>query len=364
MYTISACIFSRGDSVALAKTLTSCNKQIDEFIVAVPDKNKAIEEIAQKNSAVIVPYQPQDSICLRLTQTFAQASGDYLFWIDAGDILTPLDLSKLSALKLALHEDISAVRIRHAFPAVAEGTFSYYRYETRMISKKSVFSFEDDRYPILNTPGDPVTFDMALTHPQSILQDNAENLPYYQKRLASNTPLSPHEQLFYARALRDSGNLEETLKEYEALIERDAPKNIRLSACLELSVCQSDIEERLGTLYRSFQFSSPEADICCAIGHCLQKLNAQEEAIFWYELALSQKMPISERDIYYEDWNYIPSLELCCCYHAIGNKEKAKEYNHLAAEYKPHDETVQSNAIFFRENEPPKKTRNDKKIKY
>ena len=72
------------------------------------------------------------------------------------------------------------------------------------------------------------------------------------------------------------------------------------------------------------------------------------QAIFWYELALTRKINESSGGFILLDcYNFIPYIQLCLCYFRIGDIKKSKEYNDKAASIKPNDPAVIYNNEYF-----------------
>jgi len=100
----------------------------------------------------------------------------------------------------------------------------------------------------------------------------------------------------------------------------------KISACKDLAFCyfaQNKNLEGLLSLFRSFQFDEPRAEICCDIGYYFLEKQEYTKAIFWYELALTRTFDEKSSAFQIIDcYNYIPYLQLCVCYDKIGNYQK------------------------------------------
>ncbi|MFT9056074.1 MAG: glycosyltransferase family A protein [Ethanoligenens sp.] len=350
MDTFSACIYVRDGGLPLKETLESISGHTNETIVMIPADNPLAEKTAKAFPAHILSYEDTESPSTVLQHAFSKSTCDYFLWLDEGDIFTPSDLVKLRTLQHVLEPDIDAVRMKHAFTVDGPNTVAHYKYEIRLLARHASFSITDNANPELLTDGKTATYELTITHRQNTPVNYASGLSYYQDKLQKSGDLSPRDRLFYARALRDSGNAQEAISQFRTLIKSEAIHDLRIAASLELSACLPNEEDQMDTLLHTFLLGPPQADICCAIGAYLQKSNAIHEAIFWYELALSQKLPRSHRTIYSDYWGYIPALELCRCYYTLGSTSKAVHYNAIAGEYRPGDAAVQYNTAFFAEH--------------
>jgi tetratricopeptide (TPR) repeat protein len=124
-----------------------------------------------------------------------------------------------------------------------------------------------------------------------------------------------------------------------------------ISACLDLSDCYTAIgkkQESLAALFRSFRYDKPRAEVCCQIGRCFFDEGNYHIASFWYELAAFGNLPRPTGGFIQPDcYNYIPYMQLCVCYHRMGNVERAMELNTMAGIIKPGDASYMYNKAFF-----------------
>lgn len=348
MPVFSACILAQGGGIPLEETLRSCLGQFEEITVSVPAGQPAARELASRYTSRVWDYDPAAGPRAALENAFAEATGDYLLWLREGDAFAPPELSKLRALRHALHGETGGVRMKDDRVAGGPETAPYYRYELRIAAKSAPYAWADDANPVLLLESGVATFGIAVTHRQDAPEHYAAGLAYYQGLLARNGALSPREQLYYARAQRDSGSAPEAVEAYEHLLyAQNAPDELRAAACLELAACQTDDELRLDTLLYSLRFQAPQADVCCGIGAYLLQKERYAEAAHWYEQALAQKPPVSDRPVYTDYYGYVPALQLCRCWYALGQPLKAERYNRIAGEYKPGDPSVHGNEQFF-----------------
>ena len=128
--------------------------------------------------------------------------------------------------------------------------------------------------------------------------------------------------------------------------------NIR--ACIDLANLYESIGSKdkiLSTLFRSFEFDEPRAEVCCSIGNYFLDAGLYNLAIYWYEVALTRSSKDKEYGfINYECYGYLPAIQLCVCYFKLGNREKSIYYNDLASKFKPNDTFVKYNKNYFSQN--------------
>lgn len=111
-----------------------------------------------------------------------------------------------------------------------------------------------------------------------------------------------------------------------------------VEACKILSYCYEGLEDDMGAfgaLTASFFFTPPRAEICCELGRLFMKRNRYPNAVFWYELALSCKPSDQTGAFMNQDcYGYLPCIQLCVCYDALGDHAAAEAYNRRAGGYK------------------------------
>lgn len=79
----------------------------------------------------------------------------------------------------------------------------------------------------------------------------------------------------------------------------------------------------LSILFKSFEYDNPRSQTCCFIGNYFLRNNKFEQAIYWYNLALTIRPNLQSGGFFEPDYhNFIPYIQLCVCYFKIGNIQK------------------------------------------
>ena len=170
--------------------------------------------------------------------------------------------------------------------------------------------------------------------------------------LSQGKTLCPRDVFYYARELMYNGRFDDAIEKFNQFLNSpDGWIENKISACKDLSQCffkQNKNIEGLNALFKSFQFDKPRAEICCDIGNYFFDLEEYKNAIFWYELCLTQNLDFISKGFQLIDcYDYIPCIQLCVCYYRIGDKQKSYEYNEKAGLIKPYDESYLYNKNFF-----------------
>lgn len=125
----------------------------------------------------------------------------------------------------------------------------------------------------------------------------------------------------------------------------------QIEACRLLSQCMTALGrdgDALPALLRSLTLDTPRAEVCCDMGGWFLARKQWRQAAFWYELALTRKRDDTSGAFVSPDcYGYLPAVQLCVCWYHLGDGEKAKAFNELAASFRPEDPFVLQNRTFF-----------------
>jgi GT2 family glycosyltransferase/Flp pilus assembly protein TadD/2-polyprenyl-3-methyl-5-hydroxy-6-metoxy-1,4-benzoquinol methylase len=87
--TISLCMIARDEEAHIADCLTSVRPYVDEMIVVDTGSSDRTPEIAGSLGATVIRAQWQESFSAARNASLQHATGDWIFWMDADDVLPP-----------------------------------------------------------------------------------------------------------------------------------------------------------------------------------------------------------------------------------------------------------------------------------
>ncbi len=356
MISISLCMIVKNEEETLARCLESVGEAVDEIIIADTGSTDATKEIASKYTDKIYDFKWIDDFSAARNFAFSKATKDYIFWLDADDILKPEDKAKLLKLKQNLDGDIDVVMMKYntAFDEKGRPTFSFFR---ERLSRRSLgFKWHEPVHEYLAYYGKSINSDIAVTHAKDHSKPKSgenRNLRIYEAVISSGKALSPRGMYYYARELKDNGRFAEAAAMFEKFLESRAGwVEDNITACGELSRCYTVLKQgdkALAALFKSFSYDLPRAELCCDIGYYFKNRGDFQKAAFWFELVLGLQKPENSLGFIRPDcWGYIPSLECAVCHDALGNLRLAESYNEMAAAFKPDSKAVAFNRDYFR----------------
>jgi len=108
---VSLTMIVRNEERNLPHCLESVSGLFDEIIVVDTGSTDRTKEISSAFGACIVEFAWKDDFAAARNVSLANATGDYVFWLDADDVIDPPELTKLEALFARLRTDPKAAYV-------------------------------------------------------------------------------------------------------------------------------------------------------------------------------------------------------------------------------------------------------------
>lgn len=127
MASISLCMIVRDEEAVLGRCLESVAPAVDEIIVVDTGSMDGTKAVAAAYTDRIFDFAWVDDFAAARNASFAKATGDYILWLDADDVLLPEDLDALLCLKNRLDQspaDVVMIRYNTGFDSHGNPTFS------------------------------------------------------------------------------------------------------------------------------------------------------------------------------------------------------------------------------------------------
>ena len=352
MCTISLCMIVKDEEAVLGRCLESAADLVDEIIIVDTGSADGTKDIARRFTDKIFDFSWVDDFAAARNFSFDKAGGDYCMWLDADDVIEAPDRVRFRAMREALLPEADVVMLPYhtAFDPQGQPTFTYYR--ERVVRNDPRFRWAGAVHEAITPAGQVRWSDAAVSHKKEGSGDPDRNLRIYEAQLAAGKTLDPRGQFYYARELWYHGRFADAAAELTAFL--DSGKGWlenEIDACRLLSKCMAALgrgEDALAPLLRSLALDTPRAEVCCDIGGWFLARARWRQAAFWYELALTRKRDDTSGAFVSPDcYGYLPAIQLCVCWYHLGDVEKAKAFNELAASFRPEDPSVLHNRTFF-----------------
>lgn len=350
MVSISLCMIVKNEEAVLARCLNSIKDVVDEIIIVDTGSDDKTKEIASEFTEHVYDFEWINDFSAARNFAFSKATKEMQMWLDADDVIAPDEAAALLKLKDNIAPEVDIVACKYHTHFDEHGIPILTSTRERLFRRKKNFLWHDVIHEYIPLTGNILYSDIAISHKKEASSGN-RNLAIYQANLETGTPFSPRETYYYARELMDHGRDEESATYFEQfLADQLGWYEDNIATCFNLS----KIYERLGqkekifpVLVQSFDFDTPRAEICCQLGYYFKTKQQFKQAIYWFGLALTLKKE-SIGFVLNDYWDFIPAVELCACYFAVGDKEKSYQYHILSKSFKPDAKSVIFNENYFK----------------
>ncbi|SDE66225.1 Glycosyltransferase involved in cell wall bisynthesis [Paenibacillus sp. UNCCL117] len=351
MITISLCMIVRNEEHTLHRCLESVREVADEIIIVDTGSTDRTREIAAGFTSLVYEFTWIDDFAAARNYSFAQATQEYIMWLDADDVIDELDRRKLLQLKETLDPAVNSVSMNYHLIYDEAGTPAFTLRRNRLVRRERQFRWIGAVHEYLDVHGPYLYADIAVRHRKEKAYTD-RNLRIYQKRFEAGEPFTPRDVYYFANELRDHGRYERAIEQYERFwADGQGWVEDRIASCLKLAHCYAQIgeqEKRVQALLRSFLLSIPRPEVSCQLGAYFMERRQWEQAKYWYEQALA---PANQQDgggmVDMASRTWLPHLQLCVCFDKLGDYEQASLHNEKAAAYKPDHPSVLYNRSYF-----------------
>lgn len=351
MVTISLCMIVKNEEKTLPRCLDSIKDIVDEIVIIDTGSTDRTKEIAFQYTNNVFDFQWIDDFSAARNFSFSKATKEFIFWLDADDIMLNPHREALKSLKAILNPEFDVVVMKYILRTDDAGNETYSCYRERLVKRYNNYKWHDPIHEYLEFSGKVLHTEIAVTHTK--MEDSSgRNLKILSKVLSESQNIHPRLIFYYARESEGIGNIEAAIEYYNKFLDMDFEGfGPYIEACIQLAKIYMYKDERkkaLKTLIRSFEYEPMRAEVLCLIGKYYIDIKDYISAIPWYELALSlQKPRLTWQFLMLEYWDFIPCIELCHCYYHIGDLQSSLEYQRKAQTLKPYHSAVIENQIFF-----------------
>lgn len=351
MATVSLCMIVKNEEDHIGRCLDSVRDIVDEIIIVDTGSTDRTKSIVLQYTNEIHDFVWIDDFAAARNFSFSMASKDYIFWLDADDVLEEQDRQKFASIVSSLDPSVDSVSMDYHLDIDEFGNVTSSVRRNRLLKRSNNFHWSGVVHEYIEVTGKVLNSDIAITH-RAIHHDSDRNLRIYEKQLAEGKEFTPRDLYYFANELKDHQIYERAIHFYEKFLETDQGwiEDI-LSAYGKLADCHHELgdhDTEVESVLRSFLYSSPRAESCCRMGYYFIENNDYTSAIYWYKSAIELgNSNISWGFANHACSTWLPHLQLCVCYDCLGEHELAYRHNEKARKYRPEDKHVLSNKIYL-----------------
>jgi glycosyltransferase involved in cell wall biosynthesis len=332
----------KNEEIHLENCLESAKGLFDEIIIADTGSSDKTKEIAARYTGKIFDFDWIDDFGAARNFSFSKATGDFIMWLDADDVIPEETHEGLLKLKAELGTDVDVIRLPyHTGFSDGKPTFTFYR--ERIIRNCEQARWSGFIHEVISPFGNTVSLDYPIEHRKLHYEANSiRNLRIYEKHVAMGEELSPRDMFYYARELYYHKQNHDAIDVFTKFINSGKGWVVNvIDACRLRAECYERLNDPINaqkSLLETFLYDVPQAEACCDIGQRFLKQSQYKLALFWYKTALDCEPDYkSGAFILPECYGYIPAIQMCLCYSRLGDEQTAYKYNELAATYKMSD---------------------------
>lgn len=353
MINISLCMIVKNEELVLKRCLESVKDIADEIIIVDTGSEDKTKDIAAEFTDKIYDFKWINDFSKARNYSFSKATKDYILWLDADDVILENDRIKFLTLKETLNTNIDIVMMKYnvGFDENGNVNFSYYR--ERLLKREKKYTWKSPIHEVIEPIGNLYYSDICITHKKEKHDVySTRNLEIFEDMIKNNIPLDARQQYYYSRELMYHNKYEEAIKNFNIFLnDETAWIENKINACLDLASCYKSLNNEkmyLTSLLRSFEYDTPRAEVCTTLGIYFITKNNYPLAIYWLKTATTFSPNLESGGFVLLDYyNYLPYINLCVCYDALGDHKLANEYNEKAGQIKPTSPEYLYNKKYF-----------------
>jgi len=349
--TISLCMIVKDEEAVIDRCLACVHHLVDEINIVDTGSTDRTKEICRRYTDRIFDFPWCDDFAAARNFSFAQATCDFIFWLDADDVLSEEDQRKFQELKDSLTPDVSAVSMEYQLSLGPDGKPSHSLRRYRLVNRRCGFRWIGAVHEYLEVGGNIIHSQVAVQHrPVAQDRDPDRNIRIYEAMLARGAEFTPRDLYYYANELLDHRRYVEAADYYQRFLAtgKGWVEDV-IGACNKLSECfkqLGDAERELESALRTLQYDAPRAEACCRIADVFFRREDYRTAVFWYQAAIASPTVKPDRVPMFENKAYstwVPHMALCITYYRLGMYFLSYLHNEIAGKYLPNDERIARN---------------------
>lgn len=337
----------KNEEKVLSRCLFSICDAVDEIVIVDTGSTDKTIEIAKKFTNKVYKFSWCDDFSAARNFAFSKATGDYLMWLDADDVVPKNTKNFIKNHKKTLNFDTFMLKYDILFEN-NKSIFSYYR--ERIVKNCDKAKFVGFVHECIVPFGKIKKLNYSIEHRKEKTKHSDRNLKIYEKQKQTKK-FSAREQYYYSRELFDHQKYDECIYELNKFVKmKNVFKENLIDAHYILALCyfqKNKHEKAYSSLVNTFKFDLPRANICYLLGKYFMQQGDYKNAIYWFKTETKCKSNIKNGGFCDERFfNYFPYLEMCVCYFKLNDIKKANFYNEKAGKFFNSTEVI-NNRNFF-----------------
>lgn len=330
----SLCMIARNNEDVLPRTLDGVKDFIDEIIVVDTGSTDKTVEIAKSYGARVKHFEWCDDFAKARNYAFSLATGDWIMWLDTGDVLTPESQKtwveiKNSPVLTDTKVEIISSPINRNFDSVGN-VLSSGSSHPRLLRRSANPVWVGAVHEQVKTDNQ-----FAVHHPDAYINDidrdkqqhNERNLKIIERLLAEGDT-SPRTKSLQGNELMALERYEEAVEAYQEYLEMDDNEEGIYNAIIGVACCFRALEQQDNAhraLIRGIYNDPTRAEAFFHIGELYYEAKEFQSAIPFYQAIVGMVPQVTGTFILHYCYGHLPWERLAFCHFALGNTNFAKD---------------------------------------
>lgn len=324
---LSVCIIVKNEERVLGRCLSCAVQFADELIVIDTGSTDRSVEIARDYTENVYIHPWQGSFAEARNFSYSKSTGDYIMWMDADDVVSDDNISRINELKHDVNDADVVFTIYKSYSAT--GLTDYILRDR--IMRRSAFNgwlFDiHEAIPIDSTWNILYRTDIEIIHKKEYINEPDRNMGIFIAMEEAGREFSLFEKSNFVKELCKHEQIDRALEEFDKIFRNELNPEMyayafdfimtelvrteRWKECLD-RICEA--EERIASTARLLFFK----------GLCKEKLGDIESAEVLYRNAVTMEEDFHSLSIRYTGFNdYYPYLRLSELSFNRGDRDEA-----------------------------------------
>lgn len=294
MITISLCMIVKNEEKVLKRCLDSLLDIADEIIIADTGSSDNTKEIARLYTDKVYDFQWTGDFSKARNFVASKATKEYIYTADADEYLDEENREKLKRLKKILLPEIEIVQMLYCTPKELSTVYNFEKeHRVKLYRRTRTFTWIDPIHETLRT--EPVVFDSDIEIQHRPEGNHApRDLKAMETLFKNNIRLSKKMHHMYAMELFISGSNNDFCKAAPAFMQTIEQDNRSMDEVKEALCVLARYYRIKGDLAGFFSnvlkdaVTEPSAETCCELGMYYEDIGNYNEALIWYQNALTE----------------------------------------------------------------------------
>ncbi len=354
--TISLCLIVKDEEPVLERCINSLKGTYDELIIVDTGSQDRTVEIAKKLGARVEYFEWCDDFAKARNYAFSFATGDWIMWVDADDIL---EEGVAERFREVVHfydneKSVAGINFPYIYSHESAGTgeipdFKYHRLRIMKREADPTWKARIHEYCVVN--GETVNSDEVFFHHYREegkgTQNTARNLRILKKVLEESDEDQRARYLFYyGKECMYNKLWDEAIKSFKSYLPLSNWLPEKHRAMYEMAVCytiKEDYESAKKYCLKAIEVEENYVDPYVQLGKIAYIKEDWHNVIKWMTAATLCRVPKTLFFDYIPYATYVPYDYMVIAYWNLGDYKRSYECALKCLEYKPLDNRYISN---------------------